>query len=388
MRAGWSEAGLFTAPMSRVSIECPHCGKKTRLDLAHNLSTQKCDRCGIAFRAVNTGLAGSREAQFTEPPDWRRAKTGDWDQDPEEAEAQTAAPASAGSRRAWIVAAVALAAVAVAALAVARRPPVIPPVQPMSQDELAALGVASNPDRPTSYENLRDRIDGATAAAAKYLAVTTVEELLPLIENRASLEPQVRAFYAEGEGRQQLPFPPFTLAPVERQVWVDTMQAVVVSYETPGQVPRAVALRQNAEGQWLVDWPSAAAVNEVPLADFRARRDTTPRFFRLLAARDDYFNRAFANDREWFCLRLQDVTLNHRIYAYVRRGSAAAENLLKSGLPRGSTTSPVMLRLRFPENAPADDQVEVTEFLGLGWIEFRSGSTGGVPPPATPDAPK
>ncbi|MFN0125395.1 MAG: hypothetical protein ACKV19_01770 [Verrucomicrobiales bacterium] len=374
--------------MSRVSIECPHCGKTTRLDLAHHLSTQKCDRCGIAFRAVNTGLAGSREAQSTEPPDWRRAKTGNWDLDPDEAAAQASTAATAGSRRSWIAAALALVVIAVAAVAVARRPQAVPPVQPMSQKELAAIGVASNPDSPTSYENLRDRIDGATAAGAKYLAVTTVEELLPLIENRESLEPQVRAFYAEGEGRGQLPFPPFTLAPVERQVWVDAKQVVVVSYETPGQVPRAVALRQNPDGQWLVDWPSAAAFNEVPLADFLARRDTTPRLFRLLASRDDYFNRAFADDREWICLRLQDVTGDHRIYAYARRGSAAAENLLKSGLVRGNATSPIMLRLRFPENAPAEDQVEVTEFLALGWIEIGLGAKEGVPLPAHPDAPK
>jgi hypothetical protein len=363
--------------MSRVPINCPHCGKTTRVDLAHNLSTQKCDRCGIRFSSVDTGLAGSREVQLTEPPEWRRAKTGSWDEDPDGAPASPTPAAASGSRAAWIAVGATLAVVAATALAIARRPPPTPPVKPMTGADLAAASAAA---RPSSYLSLRERIDAATTVARQYLSAQSVEDLLPLIENRDTLEPQVRAYYSEGEGRTQFPLPDFTLAPTERQVWVDDLKAAVISYQTPGQVPRAVALRQSTDGRWLIDWPSAAAIGEVPLADFRARRETTPRLFRLLATRDDYFNRAFANDREWVCLRLTDPTQDQRIYAYARRGTPVAESVLKAPLAKSPTQSPVRLRLRFPADAPTDNQMEITEFVGMGWVTAAEPPSSANPP--------
>lgn len=368
--------------MSRVSINCPHCGKPTRVDLAHNLSTQKCDRCGIRFSSVNTGLSGSREIQLEEPPEWRRAKTGSWDEDPDASAADPTPVATSGSRAAWIAVGVILAVVAATTLAISRRPAPAPPVKPLNSPTLATSTAAA---QPSSYLTLRERIEAATEAARQYLATQSVDDLLPLIENRNSLEPRVRAYYSEEEGRRQFPLPDFALASTERHVWVNELNAVVVSYSTPGQVPRAVALRQASDGRWLVDWPSAAAIGDVPLSEFRTRRDTTPRLFRLLANRDDYFNHSFAQDREWICLRLSDHTLSHRLYAYARRGTPVAEKVLKAPLAKGLNPSPIMLRLRFPADAPTDNQTEITEFVGMGWITSAEPPSSANPP--SPKAP-
>jgi hypothetical protein len=368
--------------MSRVSIDCPHCGKTTRVDLALTLSTQKCDRCGVRFSAVDTGLAGSREVQLTEPPDWRRAKSGDWEESAEE-DTQIPTPPSSGSRAAWIAVGISVAAITATALTLARRPPPTPTVKPSTSPGIFATATP-NPQNPSGYLGLRDRIDAATVVARQFLSATSVDELLPLIENREALEPKIRAFYSDGEGRGQLPLPEFSIAPTDRQVWIDSLKTVVVSYNTPGQVPRAVALRQANDGRWLVDWPSAAAVGEVPLSRFRADRDPEPRFFRLLATRDDYFNRAFASDRDWVCLRLSDTRHEHRLYGYARRGTPAAEALLAANLSRKGVSAPIMVRLRFPENAPSDDQAEITEFLGQGWLEAPIPTpTPASPPPAS-----
>jgi hypothetical protein len=361
--------------MSRVSINCPHCGKTTRVDLAQNLSTQKCDRCGIRFSSVNTGLAGSREIQLTEPPEWRRAKTGSWDEEP----APSPAPATTSSRTpvaAWIAVATTLALVTATALTITRRPPPTPPVPPMTD----AVRKADGSPQPSSYLTLRERIDAAVEVARQYLSAQTPDDLLPLIENRDALEPQLRAYYSEGEGRQLFPLPDFTIAPTDRHIWVEDLKAAVISYETPGQVPRALALRQHPDGRWLVDWPSAAAIGEVPLTEFRTRRDTTPRFFRVLANRDDFFNRTFANEREWVCLRLSDPLGNHQIFAYARRDTPVAEKVLQAAIARKPGQSPVMLRLRFPSDTATDNQVEITEFLGLGWL-----TKAASPDPAAPD---
>ncbi len=354
--------------MSRLSISCPNCNQTTRVDLSLNLTTQKCDRCGVRFSSVNTGLAGSRERQQQQPPDWRRTKAGEWETSPQPAASQRS-PQSRTSRAAWIAVATALLVVTATAITLARRGsgspnPVTPPMlgSGLTGSSDGALPAASN------YETLRENITAATAAAQQYLAVKNIEELLPLIQNREALEKRVRFYYTEGEGRNKLPMPPFTLAPADRQIFVHAIQSVVISYETPGQVPRAVAVRQETDGRWLIDWPSAAALNEVPLTTFRSERHTQPRLFRVLATRDDYYNRSFPSDADWVCLRLEDATQEHHFFAYARRGTEAAQKALDSRLPKRGTGTPITVRLRFPPLSPSDDQVEITELIRLGWV--------------------
>gem|GEM_PF-2511454 len=377
--------------MSRLSITCPHCGRTTRVDLSSNLTTQKCDRCGIRFSSVDTGLKGSREVQLTEPPKWRRTKTGAWEDGEGEDAPPRQSPAAgrASSRAAWMAVGAVFVLAAATVVAIARHgagsAPAVRPVDGSGRDGLMTEGGLP---LASGYETLRGRIGAATSAAQKYLSVKTVDELLPLIEHRGKFEARVRSYYAEGEGRTRLPMPEFTLAPMDRQIYVDRLKAVVISYETPGQVPRAVALRQEADGRWRVDWPSAVGLNEVALADFRARRETTARLFRVLGSRDDYFNRAFSSDEEWVCLRLGDPAQEHRLYAYARRGTPAAEGLLQAALPRkAGIGTPLMLRLRFPLDAPSDDQVEITEFVGPGWVMEDSGQEPGFETPAQNSTP-
>jgi hypothetical protein len=242
-----------------------------------------------------------------------------------------------------------------------------PVTPPMLASGLTESPGSTQPAAGT-YELLRERITAATAAAQQYLAVKNIEELLPLIQNREALEKRVRFYYTEGEGRNKLPMPPFALAPADRQIFVNAIQSVVISYETPGQVPRAVAVRQETDGRWLIDWPSAAALNEVPLTTFRSERHTQPRLFRVLATRDDYYNRAFPSDTDWVCLRLEDATQEHHFFAYARRGTEAAQKVLDSPLPKRGTGTPVTVRLRFPPLSPSDEQVEITELIRLGWV--------------------
>jgi hypothetical protein len=256
--------------MSRVSINCPHCGKTTRVDFSVNLSTQKCDRCGIRFSSVNTGLAGSREVQLTEPPDWRRAHTGDWDETADSSPTARATAPGTPTRAAWMAVGSAFLVIAATVATLARRSPsATPAVPPMASPGQPGTTTAGDTGKIIGYEALRDRIQAATAVARQYLSARTVEEMLPLILNREALEQRLRTYYSEGEGRDDLPMPEFTLAPTDRQVYVDLLEAVMISYTTPGQVPRAVALRLDPAGRWLIDWPSAAALNEVPLAQFR-----------------------------------------------------------------------------------------------------------------------
>lgn len=348
--------------MSRTTINCPHCGKATSLDMTRDMSTQKCDRCGIRVSSVDTGLASSKEIQPVEPPSWRRAKIGDWDdeQDP-------AAPAPAPEKlspKAWIAAAAAFVAIGAIfawyAASDAGQKGQPPPVAAEDPADAGATG---------TYQVLKDRITYCVEVAEKFLKAQNAEDVLPLILHRGQLEPVVREYYTNGEGKDALPLADFALAPIDQQMYVESLKCVVVHYQTPGQLPRAVALKETGiEGEWRIDWPSAVGLNEIPLHTFLDKRDTTPRLCRLLAVLDDYYNRDFADERGLICIKFTDTAQKLAFYGYAPRDSAQAQALLASKLPIKFNGVPVIVRLKFPEKSTQPDQVEILEYLGAGWI--------------------
>ena len=365
--------------MIRTTIQCPHCGKHTRIDLSFQLSTQKCDRCGVRFSSVDTGSAGSREAVVTEPPSWRRAQIGDWDE-------ERPVVAGAGRMPRWVWAAVGsvlLLAGGTMAFFTTRRTEAARPspvtVQTLVQAPSAAAGTSSGP----GYGALKQLINEASATARRFLAARTVDEILPLLQDRAELEATVRDYYQAGEGAGILPLPEAKLMPIDRQLWIDSLQTMVINYAVEGRPQRAVALRKMEDGRFLIEWPSAVAFNEVPIARFVAERQTTPRLFRVLANVDDYYNRAFSNDHEFLCLRLTDPDVKHVLYGYAPRRSKTGTAIMAAVLPKDRAGLPILVRLKFPQQSTTDNQVEIAEFLGTGWVEGLAHTQ----PAAAPDAP-
>lgn len=348
--------------MSRITINCPHCGKATSLDMTREMSTQKCDRCGIRVSSVDTGLASSKEIKPEEPPSWRRAKIGDWDDEQEPSAAQPAPDTF--SPRAWIAAAAAFvvlgAIFAWYAASDAGKKGQPPPVAAEDPADGANTG---------TYEALKDRITYCVEVTEKFLNAQKADDVLPLILHRDRFEPVVREYYTNGEGREALPLADFALAPMDQQMYVESLQCVVVHYQTPGQLPRAVALKEAAiKGEWLIDWPSAVGLNEVSLATFLEKRDTTPRLCRVLAVLDDYYNRDFADERGLVCVKFTDTAQKLAFYGYAPRESEAGKALIASKLPVKFNGVPVVVRLKFPEKSTQPDQVEILEYLCAGWI--------------------
>ncbi len=349
--------------MSATTIQCPHCGKNTRINLRLDFSLQKCSRCGMRVTAVDTGLEASHETKPENLPPRHQARLGEWS---EEREASAAESAAKGPW-VWVSLGVLLLAIGGVILWLAKSGPGTAAVPPLVLTDPLSGGEAGEAAEST-YEINKLRIEEACRAAETYLAARTVEELLPLIQHRERLEPRVRAFYAGEEGAGLLPLPETTLAPLDRQMWVPRVQSAIVSYDVPNQLPRALALKQEADGRWLVDWPSAVALNEVPWTEFVANKDTAPRLFRVLAARDDYYNLDYNDSTKFLCLKLTDPSMKHLLYGYVEVGTPALETLRQLQLPIRENGVPLLLRLQFREGARGDNQVEITEAISIGWI--------------------
>ena len=52
-------------------------------------------------------------------------------------------------------------------------------------------------------------------------------------------------------------------------------------------------------------------------------------------------------------------------------------------LPKDRAGLPILVRLKFPQQSTTDNQVEIADFLGTGWVEGRAHTQ----PAAAPNAP-
>ncbi len=358
--------------MSRIPINCPHCGKTTRVDLGAEMSTQSCDKCGMRFSAVDTGVAQRRSRRMQVAPGRRSAQPTETDW------TERKAPEASGWRpgkAAWVT--IAAAAVGLGGLAFkfatgSGAAAHLPPPAPVAPGTAAAAMADGQPagetaaPGPGNYATLKDELSRAAALAEEVLRVKTPDELLGYIEEREKFEPVLRAYYA-AEGAGELPMGFKSIAPMNRHLMIARTKLVVIAYTTADDRERAVAFRQTDDGRLLLHWPSMAIVSEVPLADFLAKKDTKPRAMRVMGGWDDYFNGQFGDDSQYVCVRMHDLRMDHVFYGYIRIGSPEFAEAGRSRMPRKQST-PITVEVRFPEGGRAANQVEITRFIATGWI--------------------
>ena len=133
---------------------------------------------------------------------------------------------------------------------------------------------------------------------------------------------------------------------------------------------RQMAVEETADG-YRIDWQSWVGWSELPWSEIRDLRPVEPKVFRVIASNGDYFNFGFADDRAWRCYKLDAPDGEHLLYGYVERGSELDGKLTPVG---GETARSLTLRLRYPKDAPAPDQVIIDSILANGWVVEDSGA--------------
>ncbi|MEM6910949.1 MAG: hypothetical protein AAF555_05135 [Verrucomicrobiota bacterium] len=94
---------------------------------------------------------------------------------------------------------------------------------------------------------------------------------------------------------------------------------------------------------------------------------------RVLATPGNYFNYEFLESEEWFCLRFEMASGDAAGFAYAMKDSAAAKAVKSAQLEKvmEDMKQRMILRLRvtpgLPER-PGPLQLEIVEFLRLGWV--------------------
>lgn len=145
------------------------------------------------------------------------------------------------------------------------------------------------------------------------------------------------------------------------------ISGVVVNFNT-GERPRnrVAFLTPDAEGIWKIDF-DAFARTASPSWEEIVGKGTAVAKVRVYAARDNYYNGVFSNEREWVCYGIASPDTTELFLGYCRRGSAQAK-AMESILGKLTSLSRVTLEFRQREGG-AERQYEISQVVAQDWVE-------------------
>lgn len=144
-------------------------------------------------------------------------------------------------------------------------------------------------------------------------------------------------------------------------------ELVSIAVTTADYSVRQIALRMESDGL-KVDWESWAGWSEMSWADFRSQKPTEAKLFRVIISKVDYYNFGFSNDSDWVSYRLESPDRDQSIFGYAEAASPVAAKVRPMDAD-SKRPDFLLLRLRFPAGAAADNQVIIEDSIGQGWVE-------------------
>jgi hypothetical protein len=231
----------------------------------------------------------------------------------------------------------------------------------------APITVAQEPIAPDSI-NLSERSEASLALdlkplAGKFLEATTVSQCLPLVRNPNVAEARIRELHPGGR-IEPLGMSEFN---ADGQMAIQD-QWVSLTVRTRDQEAKSMVFVKTPDG-FKIDWESWTGWSEMPWENYLETKPTVPLLFRVSVFQTEYYNFAFSDDLKWQSYRLESPNGEHSVYAYVEKGSDLARQIQ---LDRDAKQVPMILRLKFPEGAASNGQVEIDQFITNGWVEKES----------------
>jgi hypothetical protein len=227
---------------------------------------------------------------------------------------------------------------------------------------LTAQAPPPKPDEPPAVAPRSEVLvlGEAEPLARTFLMATTVDEILPLVRDRAVAEARIRKFHAGGKieapGLSQ-----FNAG----QGMVAKGKLYSVPVLTRDQESKSLAFVDTPEGL-KIDWESWVGWSEITWKEFRSTKPVTSHVFRVILSPVDYYNFDFTDDGKWKSYRLESPDKEHAIYGYVEKGSLLDRRIHLDGDQKNVL---MMLSLKFPANAKSDSQVEIERLICEGWVE-------------------
>ena len=242
---------------------------------------------------------------------------------------------------------------------------VLPPVnsgnlvfRPPGGDLKTAQALSAG-ERPA--ENLA-KLAAAEDVLDKFLQTANWKERVLLVRNKLRVAPLMSIYYAKNADG---PIPYDSI--VEATELSPQFSEHVVVLEGGGR--RLATVEHTSEGP-RVDWESFVGAGEMAWTDFLESRPTSSKLFRVLVSPAGHYENEFGDPQTLKCYSLRNVSEPGAkvVYGYAPSSGALAKEMDFLLQQSDDATVPVILRLKFPVNAPVDFQVWIQEFVQAGWV--------------------
>lgn len=124
------------------------------------------------------------------------------------------------------------------------------------------------------------------------------------------------------------------------------------------------------DGRQLIDWDATTQRFKGKFADFREKRSTQPKRFRLIISPDNYYNYGFSED-EYYSIRTAHVSKpDKKLYTYVKKNSQAERALFELYPAIGNYFGEICVyaELRYHPDSQSPDHLEFVSLVYPGWI--------------------
>lgn len=199
----------------------------------------------------------------------------------------------------------------------------------------------------------------AERVTRQFLNATTIEELLPLVRDAKMAEPRMRQYY----GDRKITAPGMMEFNAEL-AFSRIGESFLLNVRTGNADEKCLAYVKTPQGI-QIDWEHSVGWSDIPWQEFVASKPSAAHLFRVNLCLADYYNFAFSDERKWQSYQLISPDGAYAMYGYAERGSRVNAMLPQTA---GGVVVPVMVAMKFPENATSPKQVIIEKFIADGWV--------------------
>ena len=206
------------------------------------------------------------------------------------------------------------------------------------------------------------RLVAADEALRQFLLASNWKQRALLVRDQDRVAPLMGIYYGKNADG-----PVLFDSIVEAQEIPPLLSQHVVVFEGGGR--RLATVEHTASGP-RVDWESFVGAGEMAWSDFLETRPVAPRLFRVLVSPAGHFENEFGDPAMLQCFSLRSIAEPGAkvVYGYVVRNSALAKELNYWLEQSSEETMPMILKLKFPPDAPVDFQVWIHQLVNEGWV--------------------
>ncbi|MGC6426100.1 MAG: hypothetical protein ACON5H_03780 [Akkermansiaceae bacterium] len=236
--------------------------------------------------------------------------------------------------------------------------------QTEAQQKEMVAGAEEEDDQTRKMIESFERFDLAKIRGAikGFLSATTVNDRLKYARVSEGIEEKMRSYYA-GEAPEDEGFRSIDQTKV---VYRGNFASTFVRLEDFLDYP--IVVERLGEDDYRIDWESWVGYCEKKVGEMIALKPTKPILVRAVATNEHYYNYSFSDDSKWLSLKLAFRDEDRTLWAYADRDSNVGKAL--KIYRREVQSRPLILRVKYPKNGRANDQVIIHEVISDGWVTF------------------